>query len=234
MPTTLAIIPARGGSKSIPLKNLAPVAGRPLIAYTIEAARAARSITRLIVSTDSLQIAETSRSLSADVPFLRPPELARDDAPGIAPILHAIQWLDEHEHQRFDYILCLQPTSPFRTADDIESAIRLAIDKNADAVVSVTPADQHPHWMKQLTPDGRLIDLLPTPEKITRRQDLPPAYALNGAIYLARTDILLQRQTWYTDKTYALVMPPERSLDIDTPWDLHLADLILKDRHAQH
>jgi CMP-N-acetylneuraminic acid synthetase len=224
----LALIPARGGSKSVPIKNIAAVAGAPLIAYTIAAAKAARMIDRVVVSTDSEQIAAVSRALGAEVPFLRPAELAADDTPGMAPVIHAIESLDE----RFDWVCLLQPTSPLRTAADIEAAWNIAIEKDALAVVSVTPAQPHPYWARGMGPAGRLTDFIKQGSPISRRQDLPPAFFLNGAIYLARRDFLLEKQTWYSDRTYGYVMPPQRSLDIDSPWDLYLAGLILKDRSS--
>lgn len=226
----LAIIPARGGSKRVPRKNVRDLCGKPVIAYTIEAALESSVFSRIIVSTDDDEVAGVAKRLGADVPFMRPPELAQDDTPGIEPVLHAVCWLDEHERYRPDYVMLLQPTSPLRTAKDIEAAVQLAQKKQADSVVSVCSVDQHPYWMKQITEDGRLVDFLLLDRAYTRRQDLPSVYALNGAIYLARREVLLKQQTFYTDRTYAYIMPPERSLDIDIPWDLYLADLILKDR----
>ncbi len=227
----VAIIPARGGSKSILRKNLVPLAGRGLIAYTIQAGLQAESVQRVIVSTDSPEIAEAAKAEGAEVPFLRPEELAADETLAEDTLLHAVHWLAENEAYRAEYVLLLQPTSPFRTAEDIDAAMALAEARQADAVVSVCPAEHHPYWMRTITEDGRLVDLPgATRRDLTRRQLLPQACALNGAIYLARREVLLAKKTWYTDRTYAYVMPPERSLDIDTPWHLHLARLILEDR----
>jgi CMP-N,N'-diacetyllegionaminic acid synthase len=228
--TVLGLVPARGGSKSILNKNIALVAGKPLIAYTIEAARAAPSVSRLVVSTDSPEIAAVARTHGAEVPFLRPSELAQDDTPGIAPVLHAVRWLEEEQSYRPDYVVLLQPTSPLRAPGDIEAAMELAREREADAVVSVCPARDHPSWMKRIDACGRLADFGASGEAYTRRQDLPPAYALNGAVYVARRGVLLELQTFYTARTHAYIMPLERSLDIDTPWDMYLAELILKDR----
>ena len=232
----LAVIPARGGSKSIPDKNIVILAGRPLLAWTILAARSAHSVDRVIVTTDAPAIAEVAQGYGAEVPFLRPSELAQDDTPGIAPILHAVQWLRKHENYYPDWIMCLQPTSPLRTSQDIDTAVELALAKNADAVVSVMPAHHHPYWMKSVDSEGRMQNFMTPDRPVSRRQDLPPVYMLNGAIYLVRSDILLAQQSWYTDKTYAYAMPSERSLDIDSRWDLHLVDLILGDEasHASH
>jgi CMP-N,N'-diacetyllegionaminic acid synthase len=226
---TLAIVPARGGSKSIPDKNIKIVAGKPLIAWTILETLASPNIDRLIVSTDSPKISQVALEYGAEAPFLRPVELAQDDTPGIAPIVHAARWLHQNEGYEPDYVLCLQPTSPFRTAEDIDGAIALAQEKEADSVISVTLVKHHPNWMKHLDETGKLVDYVPRGHTVTKRQDLSPLYALNGAIYLIRFQLLLQQGTFFVDNTYGYIMPPERSLDIDTPWDLYLAELIFKE-----
>lgn len=228
----VGIIPARGGSKGISDKNIASVAGLPLIAWTIAEARAARSLSRIIVTTDSQKIAEIARQYGAETPFLRPAELARDDTPGIAPILHAVRWLDEHEGRCPAYAMILQPTSPLRTSEDIESSIQLARQHSADGVVSVSPATKHPYWMKRVLDDGRMVNFLLLEGSYSSRQCLPPAYSPNGAIYLVRREVLLEQETLFSERTYAHIMPEDRSLDVDTPWDLYVADLILRDRHG--
>lgn len=225
----LAIIPARGGSKGIPHKNIVNLNGKPLIAYSIQTALNSKVFDRVVVSTDSRKIARVSKSLGAEVPFLRPPHLAQDQTPGISPILHALRWLEKKEAYHPDYVMCLQPTSPLRITEDIKKATRLARRKRADSVISVSPARQHPYWMKKIDKKGKCSDLIFLNRPLLRRQSLPPVYALNGSIYLARREVLLHHRTWYTKRTYAYVMPYERSLDIDTPWDLYLADLILRD-----
>jgi CMP-N,N'-diacetyllegionaminic acid synthase len=227
--TVLAIIPARAGSRGIPQKNIALVAGKPLIAWTIAAAQATPGLHRVIITTNCEKIAAVGRQYGAEVPFLRPEPLALDDTPGIYPILHALRWLEEHEAYKPDYVMCLQPTSPLRNSVDISGAIDLAAEKKADAVVSVTPVLHHPAWVKRVDDSGRLQEFLPPKGGDFQRQNLPPLYALNGAIYLARRQVLMEQETWYTSDTYAWLMPPERSLDVDTPWDLYLAELILRD-----
>ncbi len=222
----LAIIPARGGSKGIPNKNLAPLGGQPLIQHSIRAALDSGAVHHLVVSTDSPQIAEASRKAGASVPFLRPAELSRDDTPTIPVLLHGVAWA-RGEGLQPSWVFCLQPTSPLRSAADIQSALALAQDRDADAVVSVTSAHPHPAWSKTIDADGRLRDLVPSLDRVTRRQDLPPAYTLNGAIYLVRTDVLLAHESFYGARTYGLVMPAERSIDIDTPWDMHVAELAM-------
>ncbi len=230
MKSCLAIISARGGSKGIPGKNIRPVAGKPLIAWTIAAARESAVFQRIIVSTDSQEIAEAARQNGAEIPFMRPADLARDDTSGTDPVVHAVQWLELHENFISEWVMLLQPTSPLRASQDIRRAVALAEQKNADAVVSVAPVEDHPYWMKRIDTDGCLEDFIRLEKPINRRQDLPEVYALNGAIYLVRRTVLMAQETLFPQRTYALVMPRERSLDVDTPWDLYVADLILKDR----
>jgi CMP-N,N'-diacetyllegionaminic acid synthase len=227
----LGIVPARGGSKGIPRKNLAALAGKSMIAWTIEAALSSPSINRVIVSTEDREIGEAARALGAEVPFWRPDEFAKDDSPGIAPVLHAVRWLASNEDYHPDYVMLLQPTSPLRTKEDIEAVVRLARERQCDAVVSVTPAGAHPFWMKQIGADGTLQAFLNPPQQYSRRQDLPAVYKLNGAVYLIRREPLLEQETFYPAGTLAYVMPECRSLDVDSEWDLHLADLLLQDRN---
>ncbi len=224
-----AFVMARGGSVGIPGKNLRPLAGLPLIAHTFRSAQSCAGVSRMFLSTDSEEIAAVGREYGVEVPFIRPPELARSDSPGFEALLHAVRWVIEHLNYRPDCVLELLPTSPLRTAQDIEQALAIMVEKQADSVVSVTEASQHPYWAKAVAEDGKLKHFFDTEFACRRRQDLPPAYALHGAIKLARTDVLLDRGAWYTDKTYAYVMPPERSVDVDTPWDLRLADLLMRE-----
>jgi CMP-N-acetylneuraminic acid synthetase len=226
---TVGLITARGGSKSIPQKNVKPLAGKPLIAWTIEAALRAQRLSRVIVSTDDEEIARVAREWGAEVPFMRPVELAQDDSPHLDVIRHALRWLEAEEESEPEYLMLLQPTSPLRTTADIDASIILAELREADAVISVCQTHDHPYLSKQITPDGKLLDFVEKPRGYLPRQKLPPAYSLNGAIYVVRRDVLMERDDWYTDRTFAYIMPPERSLDIDSPWDLHLVELILRD-----
>jgi N-acylneuraminate cytidylyltransferase/CMP-N,N'-diacetyllegionaminic acid synthase len=211
----------------VPRKNLRSVAGRPLIAWTIEAARRARSLDRILVTTDDADIAETARHLGAEVPFMRPADLSSDDVPGVMPVIHAVTWLDEHESYRPDRIILLQPTSPLRTAEDIDAALALQDLHPVSSIVSVSPAPHHPSWFKMVDEHQRLHDILAEdPDGV--RQRLPVVYALNGAIYIVPRAALLERRALYGSDTRAYVMPPERSLDVDSEWDLHLAALILQ------
>ena len=235
-PRILSVITARGGSKTIPRKNILPVGGKPLIAWTIEAAQASPSLSRNIVSTDDQEIGDIAQRWGADVPFIRPTELAGDASPHIPAVQHAVRWVEAHDQEKPDWVLLLQPTTPLRTSEDIESAIRLMLEKECDSVLSVCEAASHPYLTKRITKGGFIEDFIETPCGYLARQSLPRVYALNGAIYLARREVLMKEGTFQTDHTCAYIMPPERSLDIDTPWDLHLAGLVLRhrSRHGQH
>ena len=236
-PNVLGVIVARGGSKGLPHKNILPLAGKPLIAHTIDAALGAHLLHRVLVSTDDEQIAQIARQYGAEVPFMRPSELAQDDTLTYPVLVHAVQLLDEQQGYRPDYVMLLQPTSPLRTTHDIDNAIRLAEANDADGVVSLCEVKHHPYLTKGVSDDGRVVDFLtldkPLEVAYSRRQDLPKAYAINGAVYLVRPQVLVDRQTFYTDRTYAYIMPVERSLDIDTSWDLRLAELIHQDRNGR-
>ncbi len=230
---TIAIIPARGGSKGVPHKNLAKVAGKPLVTWCIETALATPQISRVVVSTDDQAIADSARRAGADVPFARPPGLATDNATSIDTLIHAVEWLSDNENVRPELILLMQPTAPLVTTSDIEQIVGLIYEKNADAAVSVCPAHQHPYWIKRMEQDGKISDFITVTDRKSQRQELPEAYALNGALYLIRRDVLLKKCTLFPTKTYGYIMPPERSIDIDTPWDLYLADLVLQDRQKR-
>jgi len=226
----LALITARGGSKGLPRKNVLDLAGRPLIAWSIKAAQDSASVGRVIVSTDDAEIAQAARDWGAEVPFPRPAGLAADDTPHIQVILHALDWLENHGGGLPDYLLLLQPTSPLRTADDIDQAAALARAKDAEAVVSVCPMEVHPYLARRINPDGTLERFLDPGLAYLPRQALPPLYAPNGAIYLNRCQSLRREQTFFPQgQTYPYIMPIQRSLDIDTAWDLRLARLILAD-----
>ena len=224
----LAVILARGGSKELPGKNIAAIAGKPLIAWTIEAALGSESVTRTIVSTDDVDIAETAKLYGAEVPFLRPSELAEDGTPGSLPVLQAVSGLDEREAYRPDLVVTLQPTSPLRGADDIDAAVALLIERSADAVVSVTAVQQHPLWMKTIDAQGWVHDFVGQAKSVGARQELPPIFAPNGAIYIAPRNVLLSRGGWDTQRTAAYIMPFERSIDINTAQDFAIAELFLR------
>ncbi len=226
----LGLIPARGGSKGIPQKNLAPLAGRPLIAHTIEAGLAAPSLSRLIVSTDDERIAEVSRELGAEVPFLRPAELATDQAPALAVIRHALEWLDQ-DGWRAEVVVYLQPTSPLRQAEHIEAAVEKLREEQADTVVSVVEVPHHMNPVSVMKLEHGLLTPFLGQEGPLRRQDKPRVYARNGPAVLAlRRETVLVRDTLYGPRTLPLIMEPDESLDIDSPLDLELAEWLLQRR----
>jgi CMP-N-acetylneuraminic acid synthetase len=224
----VALITARGGSKAVPRKNVIPVAGKPLIAWTIEAALGCPGVSRSIVSTDDREIAEVAEKHGAEVPFLRPSELARDDSTSFDVAAHALEWLAGQDETPPDYLLLLQPTSPLRTSDDIDGAIALARERNSAAVVGVCEASPHPFLARRIEADGTLHRFIEAGGMPSRRQDFPPAYFVNGAIYLNRPASLLATRSFQPPGALAYTMPRERSLDIDTPWDVRLADLLLR------
>jgi CMP-N,N'-diacetyllegionaminic acid synthase len=211
----LAIIPARGGSKGVPNKNIRPLGGKPLIAWTIEAAQQSRYIDRLILSSDNLQIIEIARSYGCEAPFIRPSELAQDETPGIDPVLHAIEMLPG-----YDLIVLLQPTSPMRISEDIDRCIETCFEGENTCCVSVTEPDKSPFWMYSVDEERNLQSLFPH-IKANRRQDLPNAYVLNGAVYAADSAWLIQERKFISPTTKAYMMPSERSMDIDTLEDFN-------------
>ncbi len=231
-PSVIAIIPARGGSKGVPRKNVAPLAGRPLIAYSIDAARQARSLTRVIISTDDEEIGRISRECGGEVPFVRPAALATDDARTLPVIQHAVNWVEHHESRLFDIIVLLQPTTPLRTAEDIDRGIQLLLETGADSVVSVVDVGgMHPFRMKRLLPDGRLINYIDQGfEDMRPRQELPPVYIRSGALYISRRDVVMKQGTMVGEDCRGMVFPPERAINIDTMGDLMQAEQALRHR----
>lgn len=228
----LAIVPARGGSKGVLRKNVRLLMGQPLIAYTLQAALASQSITRLIVSTDDAEIASTARSLGADVPFMRPPKLAVDDASPLDVVLHALETIEYTEQVCYEAVLLLQPTAPLRTTTDIDRVLEQLFVTGADAVTSFYRVEHgHPYYMYALDED-RPVPLMEVPSHITRRQDFPAVYVRNGAIYATRRDVLLQQHSFYGKDVRAYIMPFERSINIDTEFDLALAEFLLQ-RHLK-
>ena len=223
----LAIIPARGGSKGIPRKNIKPLMGKPLIGWSIDVAKQASCIDRVIVSTEDQEIASVARELGADVPFMRPAELAADETPSIAPVLHVIEQLSE-----FDWVLLLQPTSPLRSAEDIDGIWQFCQDRNSPSAVAVTEVGKHPYWMYQSDAEHRLQPFIKGRPDVTRRQDLPSAYVLNGAFYLARIEWLLKQGGFVGPETLGYVMPPERSVDLDTPQDWRWVEFLIEQKNV--
>jgi len=227
--TVLAIVPARGGSKGIPRKNIVPLLGQPLLAYTAQAALAARRLSRLVLSTEDEEIARVGRECGLEVPFLRPPELARDDTPTIPVLQDVVQKLGA-AGDVYDAILVLQPTTPLRRPEDIDGAIELLEKTGADSVISfVDVGEKHPARMKFLAPDGRVIDPpFAEPFEGQRRQELPKLYLREGSIYLTRRAVLMEHHSLKGGDCRAWLVPEERACNIDTPFDLFLAEQLLR------
>lgn len=230
----LGLIPARGGSKGIPRKNIVPLAGKPLLAWTCEAALASRALSRVVLSTDNEEIAAVGRACGVEVPFRRPAELARDDTPSVEVALHAIRWLMEREGWQANVLVLLQPTSPLRLTEHIDEAIDLLLRSGADTVVSVVkvPHRYSPYSIMCLV-DGYLQDFwqAPLPFDRYRRQEIPVLYARNGPAVLAtRVQVVMERAGFYGQRVVPYVMRSEDSLDIDTPLDLELAAWFLARR----
>ena len=220
--TVLAVIAARGGSKGLPRKNVLPLGGRPMIAWSVAAAQGSKLIDRTVVSTDDTEIADAARAAGGDVPFLRPAIMATDTVSVYDALFHAVDTIGGS----WDYIVLLQATSPLRSAADIDGCIRACAEGGAPAALTVTSAPKPPEWMVRLEPDGRMLPVL-APTERNRRQDFVPAYVPNGAVYVAETDWLRRTRNFMSPDTRAYVMPTERSIDIDTALDLvaasHLA-----------
>ena len=229
----LGIITARGGSKGIPGKNLKLLAGQPLLAHTIRAAQAATGLDRVILSTEDRAIADAGRSLGCEVPFVRPAELSCDETAHLPVIQHAARWMQVEAGYTPDAVMVLQPTSPLRTADDIAAAIALLDTSGADSVLSVSEVPVHAHPLRTLRLDANDRAVLfatgrPVRERINRRQDLPAAWVMNGAIYACRTRVLFAAEpSLYGDHVVAYRMPPERSISIDDLHDWAAAERIL-------
>lgn len=219
----LALIPARGGSKGIPGKNIKELAGKPLITHTIEAARSCLCLDDVLVSTDSEEIAETARKFGAWVPFLRPEKLANDTAKTIDAVLYTLHRLAK-EGKEYEYVVLLQPTSPLRSGEDIEGAIKLALETGED-VVAVSEVTDSPILMRTCDNRGKLTPLL-SGSSTVRRQDMPVYYRVNGSIYVNKVSSLTE-ETSLNDNPIGYIMPRERSVDIDESVDFAVAEYFL-------
>jgi CMP-N-acetylneuraminic acid synthetase len=223
----LAIIPARGGSKRLPKKNILDIAGKPLISWSINAAKKSLYIDDIIVSTDCEDIARVSEEYGATVPFLRPENISTDMSSTNDVILHAI---NAYKQGEFDYYIILQPTSPMRNSIDIDESIRQIFESNLDGVVSVCECEHSPLWCNTLPQNKELGSFLPEGIKNLRSQDLDTYYRLNGAVYLYKNDSRFQYEgIFYSDKVQALIMPTERSIDIDNIFDFKVAKALLEE-----
>lgn len=224
MKEILGIIPARGGSKSIPRKNIKPFFGRPLIAWAIDALKNSGMVNRVIVTTDDEEIAEVSRAAGAEVPFLRPPELAQDTTPTLPVLQHAVSFLKEQEGYQPEYVVLLEPTSPGKQPRHIRDVVEMLTNTGADAVISVSevPGVFNPHWQFNLGEGGKL-ELFPggrIKNVIRRRQDLPKTYSRGSSIYAFKTELFFADEpSFYGEDTRGYIIDSKYSFDIDTPED---------------
>lgn len=230
-PIVLGIIPARGGSKSVPKKNIHPLAGKPLIAYSILSAQEARRLDRFIVSTDDQEIASVARRYGAEAPFMRPSELAEDDTPDLPVFQHALEWLWQHEGYRPDIIVHLRPTQPLRQPQDIDQVVDMLIASDADSVKSVRPVVEHPHKMWRLE-GGRLEPYLRTEFRKRvgpdyPRQKLEQVYVSTGVVDAVRREVVEGGSTTGT-KVLPYLTDPATSVDLDTPHDFVLAEMLMR------
>ncbi len=223
----LALIPARGGSKGLPGKNIKELRGKPLIGWSIDHAKNSKYVDRVIVSTDATDIAEVSKKFGADVPFMRPSELATDTATSTDVILHCLSWIKDIEKMEYDCLILLQPTSPLRNSKHIDEAIeKFFSDDRARSLVSVTKVKKSPFWMRTVNKDGFLDNFLKDDKTYSRRQDLPDVFVLNGAIYLIRPKDFASCKGFSTPFTSFYEMDDHSSIDIDDKYDFILAETI--------
>lgn len=220
--TVLGIIPARGGSKGIPRKNIKLICGKPLISWTIVEAMKSMYLDRLILSSDDDEIINVAREWGCEAPFKRPDVLAKDDTPGTETVIHAINTLPE----KYDFICLLQPTSPLRKVTHIDGAIEKCITNNAESCVSVTKADKHPYWMYEICDEGFLKPLIES-EFIYNRQELSSLYVLNGAIYIIKAEQIIKSKTFINENTLGFIMDKKYSTDIDEQLDFETAEYYL-------
>lgn len=226
----LFIITARGGSKGVPRKNIVPLNGYPLIAYKIIAAKKCRYDSRIIVSTDDEEIAGVAKQYGAEVPFMRPAELATDQADSMDVLAHAIDWVSKNDTSRYDYLCLLEPSSPFASYIDLDNAIEMIIQKKADTLLSVKEAEVSSAFIHSLDEDGKLSIFYDSiiQMKSVRRQDQKAEYTMNGCIYLAGYDYFVRNRLFHSKNSVPYIMPPEASVEIDSMLDYEVARMILE------
>ncbi len=221
-----AIILARGGSKGLPDKNIMTFQDRPLIYWSIDAAKKSKYVDNVFVSTDSDKVADIAAEYDAEVPFMRPKELSTDDASSMDALLHGAHFLKDKGHI-FDIVVSLQPTSPLRKHEDIDNAVELLFEKEAKAVISVNEAIISPLWMNVLPADGCMKDFIGKDVINSQRQDNQTYFQLNGSIFLGFVDYLVENNSFYGNESFAYVMPKERSIDIDDIYDFQIAEFLI-------
>jgi len=225
----LAIIPARGGSKRLPHKNILKLKDKPLIAWSIESAKNSKYIDKLILSSDDKKIIDVAKKFGCEVPFVRPKELAQDETRSIDVVLHALKTLKES----YDYVILLQPTSPLRTTQDIDEAIELCFEKKATSIVGVCEMEHSPLWANTLDETMSMENFLDEQYNNSRSQDLPTFYRINGAFYMSKVESVLKNETFFVkENIFAFLMSQEHSVDIDTKLDFVVAEAVLNDYNS--
>jgi len=224
----LAIIPARGGSKGLPGKNIKLLGGVPLICHTIKAALDSNLIDRVIVSTENDEIASIAKNCGAEVPFMRSIDLASDTSMVMDSYLQVVDMITKENSKPIESFVALLPTVPLRTSKDIDKAIQIFNDKNANSVISVVEASTPVYWHRSISKEGILENFLPEFNALKNRQELKKTYLPNGAVYVFRTEVLRSTREYYTSKTYPYIMPKERSADIDDNFDFEWARYLFK------
>ena len=224
----LCTIGMRGGSKGVPNKNLRELHGKPLMAYTIAQAKESGLFRHIVVSTDSEEIAESARNLGAEAWFLRPPDLATDEAPKLPVIRHAFLESESHYGQQFDVLVDLDVTSPLRLVGDITGAYKQFSDEDADILITASPSRRNPYFNMVENVNGRISIVKQMDKLPVRRQDAPRVYDMNASIYIWKRDALLNNDTLFTENTSLFVMPEERSVDIDTEIDWDFVEFIME------
>jgi len=227
--TFLGIIPARGGSKGLPNKNIKELCGKPLIAWSIEAGIKSKYLDEILVSTDSVEIAEISKELGVKAPFLRPEHLANDTAKSVDVIKHTIEFYKNIIKKEFDYVVLLEPTSPLRESKDIDKAIELLLESNAVSIVGICKTeDQNPAFLVTKGDNGEIKGYENKNMEVLRRQDIRDVFFFEGTIYISKTEELLKKKTFYHDKTIGYVVPKYKSLEIDDMDDFIMVEAIMK------
>lgn len=226
----LGVITARGGSKGIPKKNIKLLGGHPLISYTIKAAQKSKLITDLIISTDDKEIASICREHGAEIPFMQPAELAQDTSRHLEVMQHALKFMEEKRGKVYDYAVIFQPTSPFRTTEDIDRTIEKIIEHNADSAFSMCEIEpsQHPIKVKKMNGD-KVLPYCMNEEVGTHRQDFPVAYKRSGAVYVTKRDLIMKENKLFGDFVVGHIVPIDRSIDIDSPLDWVNAEFLFEE-----
>ena len=224
----IAIIPARGGSKGVPKKNIRPLAGKPLIIWTIEAAKKSTHIDRIILSTDDEEIVSVCQGTGIEIPFMRPKDLAQDDSSAIDNYIYTMDCIIKEHRYDSDEFIVLLPTTPLRNSGDIDAAVDIFVEKHADSVISCTQMSHPIDWVCNIDNEGRVLrNKMLEVGKTMNRQDLESVYIPNGGVFVLSYSLLRVNYSYYSDRTYAYIMPAERSVDIDTEFDFQFAEFLM-------